>query len=42
MSSSMKEIELLIRESTLKSVEVWLNEQYAEIAKEREAEQSIK
>jgi hypothetical protein len=30
----MTEIELLIRKSTLKDVELWLNEQYAEIDKE--------
>ena len=32
----MSELELLIRENTLKDVEIWLNEQYLEIAKERE------
>lgn len=29
-----REIELLIRKTTLKDVEVWLNEQYAEIERE--------
>lgn len=28
------ELELLIRKSTLKDLEIWLNEQYAEIEKE--------
>lgn len=33
----MKETELLIRKSTLKDVEIWLNQQYLEIEKELEA-----
>lgn len=31
------ELELLVRENTLKSLELWLQQQYLEIAQEREA-----
>lgn len=34
------EIELLVREDTLKSLELWLQQQYLEIAQEREAIQA--
>lgn len=33
----VKETELSIRKSTLKDVEIWLNQQYLEIEKELEA-----
>lgn len=31
---SMRSVELLIRQNALKDVEIWLNQQYLEIAKE--------
>ena len=39
--NNFDELELLVQENTLKSLELWLQQQYLEIAKKREALQAM-